>query len=90
VNNVTLAYSSEPSCKIAHGIATRFKAEQKFTGKPGEDLTEYISNYIDAANDYNLSAKQRLDYMHLLDGEAKGSIARRYFRHAQLLRKRLT
>jgi hypothetical protein len=51
---------------------TRFKAEQKFTGKFGEDLAEYISNYMDAANDYNLSTKQRLECMnHLLDGEAK-------------------
>jgi hypothetical protein len=72
VNNNTPAYSSEPSTKIAHSIATRFKADQKFTGKLGEDLTEFISNYMDAANDYNLSAMQKLDYMHhLLDGEAK-------------------
>jgi hypothetical protein len=33
----------------------RFKIEQKFTGKIGEDLTESISNYIDAANDYSIS-----------------------------------
>jgi hypothetical protein len=72
VNNITPAYSSEPSSKIAHSMATRFKAEQKFTGKLGEYLTEYISNYMDAANDYNLSLKQKLDYMHhVLDGESK-------------------
>jgi hypothetical protein len=70
-------------------MATRFKADQKFTGKLGEDLTKYISNYMDAANDYNLSAKQKLDYMHhVLDGEAKKFIARS-FHHAQLLRKRV-
>jgi hypothetical protein len=57
VNNATHAYSSEPSRKTAHSIATRFKAEQKFTGKLGDDLTEYISNFMDAAIDYNLSAK---------------------------------
>jgi hypothetical protein len=69
VNNITPAYSSEPSSNIANSMATRFKADKKFTGKLGEDLTEYISNYMDAANDYNLSAKQELDYMHhLLDG----------------------
>jgi hypothetical protein len=72
VNNITHAYSSEPSSKIAHSMATRFKADQNFSGKLGEDLTEYTSNYMDAANDYNLSAKQKLDYMHhVLDGEVK-------------------
>jgi hypothetical protein len=72
VKNATHAYSSKPSSKIVHSMATRFKAEQKFTGKLGEYLTEYISNYMDAANDCNLSAKQKLEYMHhLLDGEAK-------------------
>jgi phage-related protein len=63
---------SEPASKIAHSMATRFKIEQKFTGKLGEDLTEYISNYMDAANDYNLTNQQKMDFMHhLLDGEAK-------------------
>jgi hypothetical protein len=72
VNNITPAYSSEPSSKIALTMATRFKADQKFTGRLGEDLTNYISNYMDAANDYNISEKQKLDYMHhVLDGEAK-------------------
>jgi hypothetical protein len=39
VNNVTHAYSFETSGKISHSMPTRFKAEQKFTGKLGEDLT---------------------------------------------------
>jgi hypothetical protein len=34
---------------------TRFKIEQKFTEKLGEDLTEYVSNYMDAAKDYDLT-----------------------------------
>jgi hypothetical protein len=64
--------NSEPASKIAHSMATRFKIEQKFTGKLGEDLTEYISNYMDATNDYNLTNQQKMDFMHhLLDGEAK-------------------
>jgi hypothetical protein len=53
-------------------MATRFKIEQKFTGKLGEDLTEYVSNYMDAAKDYDLTNKKNLDFMHhLLDREAK-------------------
>jgi hypothetical protein len=53
-------------------MAIRFKAGQKFTGKLGEDLTEHIKNYMDAASDYNLSPQQKLDYMHhLFEGEAK-------------------
>jgi hypothetical protein len=71
-------------------MATRFKADQKITGKLGEDLTEYISNNMDAANDYNLSAKQKLDYMHhVLTGKQQGFIARISFHHTQLLRKRV-
>jgi hypothetical protein len=89
VNNITSAYSSEPSSKIAHSMATRFKGDQKFTGKLGEYLTEYVRNYMDAANDYKLSAKQKLDYIMYLTGKQKGFIARRSFQHAQLLRKRV-
>jgi hypothetical protein len=52
-------------------MATRFKTEQKFTGKLGEDLTEHINNFMDAASDYNLTPQQKLDYMHhLFEGEA--------------------
>jgi Zinc knuckle len=80
VNNITPAYSSEPSSNIAHSMATRLKADQKFTGKLGEDLTEFISTYMDAANDYYLFSKQKLDHMHhLLDGEAK-----RFYREKML------
>jgi hypothetical protein len=62
----------KPAGKIAHSMATRFKIEHKFTGNLGEDLTEYISNFMDAADDYNLTNKQNMDFAHLLhDGEAK-------------------
>jgi hypothetical protein len=70
VNNETHAYSSKSFRKNAYCMTTRFKAEQKFTGKLGEGITKYISNCRDTANDYNFSVKQKLDYMHhLLDGE---------------------
>jgi hypothetical protein len=63
---------SEPARKIARSMATRFKNEQKGTRKLGENLTEYISNYMDAANENNLTNQQKMDFMHhLLDGEAK-------------------
>jgi hypothetical protein len=90
VNNSTPAYSSEPSSKIAHSMATRFKADLKFTGKLGEDLTEYISNYIDAANDYNLSAnRSSTTCIMYLTGKQKGFIAKRSLHHAQFLRNRV-
>ena len=67
----------EPSTRVAHNMAVRFKGYQRFSGKLGEDLAEHISNYMDAAKDYNLSSNQLLDYLHhILDGEAK-----RFYRH---------
>jgi hypothetical protein len=70
---------SEPASKIAHSMATRFKIEQKFTGKLGEDLTEYISNYMDAANDYNLTNQQKwiLCIICLME-KRRGSIVKKF------------
>jgi hypothetical protein len=62
--------------RIAHNMATRFKVANKFSGKLDGNLTEYLNNYMDACNDYNLSVQHRFDYKHhLLEGEAK-----RFFR----------
>jgi hypothetical protein len=44
--------SSEPVSRIAHSMATYYKIEPKFTGKLGDDLTEHINNFMDAASDY--------------------------------------
>jgi hypothetical protein len=72
VGSMNITRSSEPVSRIAHSMATRFKTEQNFTGKLGEDLTEHINNFMDAASDYNLTPQQKLDYMHhLFEGEAK-------------------
>ena len=41
-------------------------------GKLGEDLTEYIWNYMDAETDYNLTDRQKFDFFHyVFEGEAK-------------------
>ena len=37
--------------KIAHYIASRFKREERFSGKIGEDINEVIDNYCDATDD---------------------------------------
>lgn len=58
--------------KIAHNVALRFKNQEKFTGKLGEDLTENISNCIDAAQDYKLDQTNKLAFFHnIFDGKAK-------------------
>lgn len=58
--------------KIAHNIASRFKREERYSGKIGEDINEVIDNYCDAADDYNLNEDQKLRYFHnVFDGEAK-------------------
>ena len=40
--------------RTAYKMAFRFKNHDKCTGKLGEDLTEQIKNYIDAAQDYGI------------------------------------
>ena len=57
--------------RAAHNMALRFKNQDKFTGKLGEDLTEHINSYIDAAQDYNLDQTNKLAFFHnIFDGEA--------------------
>ena len=58
--------------QIAHNIASRFKREERYSGKIGEDINEVIDNYCDAADDYNLNEDQKLRYFHnVFDSEAK-------------------
>ena len=62
--------------KLAHNVASRFKREDRYTGKIGEDINEVINNYCETASDYELSTDQMLKYFHNeFDGEAK-----RFFR----------
>ena len=70
--------SSQPSShlsmdsKIAHNISSRFKREERYSGRIGEDINEVVDNYCDAADDYNLNEDQKLRYFHkVFDGEAK-------------------
>ena len=62
----------DSEARAAHSTALRFKNQDKFTGKLGEDLTEHINNYIDAAQDYNLDQTNKLAFFHnIFDGEPK-------------------
>jgi hypothetical protein len=65
--------TTESTTRLAHNISIRFqKPENKFDGSLGQDYSEFISNYIDTANDYNRDDGQRLKYLHhLFSGEAK-------------------
>ena len=57
---------------MAHNIASRFKREERYSGKIGENINEVIDNYCHAADDYNLNEDQKLRYFHnIFDGEAK-------------------
>ena len=58
--------------RIAHNIALRFRNDDKFSGKLGEDLNEAINLYLDAANGYELNQEQRLKYFrNIFEGEAR-------------------
>lgn len=54
-------------------MAIRFKdSKQKFSGNIGEFLSDYVSEYLQAARDYNLGNMQKLQFMHnILAGDAK-------------------
>jgi hypothetical protein len=67
--------------KAAHHMAMRFKDDtKKFSGALGECWSEFISEYLYAAEDYKLNPFQKLQYFHhLLRDNAK----RFYTRHIQ-------
>ena len=54
INNVTLEQ------KIAHNVASRFKREDWYNRKIGEDINESINNSCKTASDYELSPEQDL------------------------------
>ena len=61
-----------PNSKIAHNISSRFKKDDRYTGKIGEDIQEAINNYRDCAEDFHLGDEQMLRFFHnIFDGEAK-------------------
>jgi hypothetical protein len=52
-------------------MSIRFqKPENKFDGSLGQDHSEFVFNYIDAANEYNLDDGLKYPY-HLFSGETK-------------------
>lgn len=62
--------------KLANHMSNRFKENDKYNGKLGENLSEAISNYREACRDYELTLDQRLAFLHhLFGGDAK-----RFFR----------
>lgn len=66
------AREQENERRIAHNMSQRFKREEKFSGKLGEDILEYLKTYEEACMDYKLSEPQVLQYLHnLFDGESK-------------------
>lgn len=59
--------------RAAHNVAMRFRDQAaKFSGNLGESWSEYVAEYQQVARDYELTATQKLQYLHnLLRGNAK-------------------
>ncbi|GAB0493527.1 hypothetical protein MMPV_004811 [Pyropia vietnamensis] len=76
-STVTAATSSTPSGgsadRAAHNVAMRFRDQAaKFSGNLGESWSEYVAEYQQVARDYEMTASQKLQYLHnLLRGDAK-------------------
>ncbi|GAB0489865.1 hypothetical protein MMPV_001091 [Pyropia vietnamensis] len=67
------AASSASADRAAHNVAMHFRDQAaKFSGDLGESWNEYVAEYQQVARDYELTASQKLQYMHnLLRGDAK-------------------
>jgi len=67
------APTRDQETSVAHKIAMRFKEQkQKFSGALGEFFNDFVSDYLQASRDYDLSPKQKLQFMHnLFTGDAK-------------------
>ncbi|GAB0493903.1 hypothetical protein MMPV_005190 [Pyropia vietnamensis] len=67
------AASSASADPAAHNVAMHFRDQAaKFSGDLGESWNEYVAEYQQVARDYELTASQKLQYMHnLLRGDAK-------------------
>jgi hypothetical protein len=67
--------------KAAHHMEMRFKDDtKKISGALGECWSEFISEYLYAAEDYKLNPFQKLQYSHHLLGD---NAKRLYTRHIQ-------
>lgn len=67
------AASGASADRAAHNVAMRFRDQAaKFSGNLGESWNEYVAEYQQVARDYELTASQKLQYLHnLLRGDAK-------------------
>lgn len=65
--------SRELDSNTAHKVAMRFKEDKKkFSGAIGEYFNDFVSDYLQAARDYDLTPTQKLQYLHnVLTGDAK-------------------
>lgn len=72
-NGYSTNYSYDESTrKLAHNMVSRFKRDNRVTGKLGDDINEAINNYIDGAVHYQLNQKHEFKFLHkLFDGDAK-------------------
>lgn len=61
------------SYRVAHNVAMRFKYESsKFSGDIGQSWNEYVAEYQQVSRDYNLTERQKLQFLHnLFIGDAK-------------------
>lgn len=59
--------------RAAHNNAMRFRDQaSKFSGNLGESWSEFVAEYQQVSRDYELTASQKLQYLHnLLRGDAK-------------------
>ena len=73
-----------PNSKIAHNISSRFKKEDRYTGKSEKIFMNAVNNCRDCAQDFHLSDEQMLRFFHnVFDGEAKRYYRSHVIQHAQ-------
>jgi hypothetical protein len=70
-NDTRFGSLNEPPTKIAHIMALRFN-NRKFSEKLGENLTDFVNDYLETSTDYDLASAAQLQYLHhLFTGEAE-------------------
>lgn len=73
----------QENVRVAHSNGTRFKKEDKFSGKLCADLNEAVRLYMDTIRDYKLSSEQKLRYCYRnFDGEARSFYRRKVEQNA--------
>jgi len=67
--------------RLAHNVGMRFRdPSAKFSGGIGESWMEYVGDYQQVARDYNLTATQKLQFLHNI---VVGAAKRYYINHVQ-------